>query len=202
MTSDTAPSFFAAWTRTSSRMVRGMLEANRAAATAFGMGTGRQDDDGAGRSVEDSPAPGEDLADWSVDTDVDAGGEDLAVGDGVRFSKEISDADVRAFAAASGDTNPIHLDESFAADTRFGGRIAHGGLVAGLISAALARLPGEVIYLSQDLEFLRPVRIGDRATAEVEIAEALGDGHYRLSTVVYDSDDEPAVDGEAIVLID
>ena len=67
--------------------------------------------------------------------------EVIRVGDRVRFSKTISEDDVRAFAEASGDTNRLHLDDEYAEDTRFGRRIAHGTLVGGLISAALARLP-------------------------------------------------------------
>ncbi|MUV90633.1 acyl dehydratase [Halapricum sp. CBA1109] len=132
--------------------------------------------------------------------DTETEGE-LAVGDAVEFSKTVSDADVKRFAASSGDTNPLHLDEEFAAQTRFKGRIAHGTLVGGLISAALARLPGLTIYLSQDLEFHAPVRIGDRATAECEVVEDLGRNQYRLTTTVY-TDDEVVIDGEAVVLID
>jgi acyl dehydratase len=126
----------------------------------------------------------------------------ITVGDSVSFSKPIDDADVERFALASGDTNRLHLDDEFAAEARFGGRIAHGTLVSGLISAALARLPGLTIYLSQDMEFRGPVRIGDRVTATVEIIEDLGTDQYRLSTVVSDGDDEVIIDGEAVVLID
>ncbi|MEF8977115.1 MAG: MaoC family dehydratase [Halapricum sp.] len=140
----------------------------------------------------------EELPNWHVSVETDDG---LGVGDTVTFSKTISDDDVRRFAAASGDTNPIHLDDDFASETRFGGRISHGMLVAGLISAALARLPGLTIYLSQDLEFTAPVRIGDRVTAECEIVEDLDHDQYRLSTTVTD-DDEVVVDGEATVLVD
>ena len=86
--------------------------------------------------------------------------------------------------------------------TRFGGRIVHGTLVSGLISAALARLPGLTIYLSQDLEFLKPVEIGDRLTAVVEIVEDIGNGRYRLTTSVENEDAEPVIDGEAVVIID
>jgi acyl dehydratase len=123
------------------------------------------------------------------------------VGDQVTFSKTITDADVRRFAASSGDTNPLHLDEEFAEGTRFKSRIAHGTLVGGLISAALARLPGLTIYLSQDLEFHAPVRIDDRASAECEIVEDLGRNQYRLTTTV-SVDEEVVIDGEAVVLVD
>jgi acyl dehydratase len=123
------------------------------------------------------------------------------VGDRVRFSKRLTEADVQRFATASGDTNPIHLDQEWAERTRFQGRIVHGILATGLISAALARLPGGVIYLSQDVEFRAPVRLGDRITADVELVEDLGGGRFRLRTEVLEGE-ETVIDGEAVVLID
>ena len=124
-----------------------------------------------------------------------------SVGDRFEFTKTITEGDVRRFAAASGDTNPLHLDGEFAEETRFRGRIAHGTLVGGLISAALARVPGMVIYLSQDLEFHNPVRIDDRVTAECEIVEDLGNNQYRLVTRVL-SDGDVVIDGEAVIMVD
>jgi acyl dehydratase/CBS domain-containing protein len=139
--------------------------------------------------------------DWTFSaTDPDA--EGVSVGDAVRFRKRLSAADVRSFANASGDTNRLHLDEAFAAETRFGRRIVHGTLVSGLVSAALARIPGLTIYLSQDLRFLGPVDIGEVVTAVCEVVDALGDGKYRLETAVYDGDGERVIDGEAVVLVD
>ncbi|MFC6837412.1 CBS domain-containing protein [Halomarina ordinaria] len=129
-------------------------------------------------------------------------GAPVGVGDVVRFSKDLSDDDVRSFAGASGDTNRLHLDDGFAADTRFGRRIAHGTLVAGVISAALARIPGLTVYLSQDLRFLGPVGVGETVTAVCEVAEELDEGRYRLLTAVYDEDGERVVEGEAVVLVD
>lgn len=127
----------------------------------------------------------------------------VTVGDVVEFSKPLDDEDVRAFAEASGDTNRLHLDEGYAGETRFGGRIVHGTLVAGLVSAALARLPGLTIYLSQDLSFHGPVRIGDRVTAVCEVLEELGDDRFLLTTDVYDEDEgDQIIEGEAVVLID
>jgi acyl dehydratase len=126
----------------------------------------------------------------------------VSVGDRVTFSKTLSQQDVRSFAAASGDTNRLHLEEEFAQQTRFGRRIVHGTLVGGLISAALARLPGLTIYLSQDLSFLTPVDIGDRATAICEVMEALDGGKYQLRTDVLGPDDEQVIEGEAAVLVD
>ncbi|MFC7045683.1 MaoC family dehydratase [Halobacteriaceae archaeon GCM10025711] len=138
---------------------------------------------------------------WSFERTVEDA-ESIGVGDSVRFTKVIDDDDVRSFAEASGDTNRLHLDDEFAVDTRFGNRIVHGTLVSGLISAALARLPGLTIYLSQDVRFLKPVDIGDELTAVVEVVEDIGDAQYRLSTNVYDGDDETVIEGEAVVLVD
>jgi acyl dehydratase len=126
----------------------------------------------------------------------------IDVGDVLRFSKTLAEHEVEEFADASGDTNRLHLDEDYAAGTRFGRRIVHGTLVAGIISAALARLPGLVIYLSQEVSYLGPVDIGDRVTAECEVVEDIGDRRYRLSTTVTDGDGETVVDGEAVVLAD
>jgi acyl dehydratase len=148
--------------------------------------------------VEDRLTGGIDLPEWHVERDVS---EELGIGDTVRFEKTISRRDVERFAAASGDTNPMHLDDEWAENTRFDGRIVHGILASGLLSAAIARLPGVVIYLSQDLEFRAPVRIGDAVTATVEIVEDLGDDRYRIETTAT-ADDERAIDGEAVVLID
>jgi len=123
-------------------------------------------------------------------------------GETFRFEKDITDADVEAFARASGDTNRLHLDPSFAEGSRFEGRIAHGMLVASVISATLARLPGTVIYLSQSADFVAPVDIGERVHAVVTAAESLGDGRWRLATRVFDSDDRTVVDGDAVVLVE
>jgi len=126
----------------------------------------------------------------------------IDLGDVVKFSKTLSETDVEAFADASGDTNRIHLDGDYAAKTRFGKQIAHGTLVAGTISAALARLPGLIIYLSQDTSYLGPVGIGDRVTAICEVVEDLGNERYRLTTSVTREDSTQVIDGEAVVLAD
>ncbi len=138
--------------------------------------------------------------DWEVERSI-ANEDEPTVGDTIQFSKTVSDDSLRRFANASGDTNQLHLDDEFAAQTRFGRRIVHGTLVSGLISAALARLPGLTIYLSQDLSFERPADIGERLTAEVEVLEDLGDSQYRLATQVYD-EQQRLIDGEATVLSD
>lgn len=185
---------FETWTQTSSHVVNSVMEANRAAFAAFGVSGSEKDLPGPDIEAE------ENFPTWQVSLSADSRDE-LGVGDSVEFSKTITDGDVKRFAASSGDTNPLHLDDEFAEKTRFKGRIAHGTLVGGLISAALARLPGLTIYLSQDLEFHAPVRIGDRATAECEVVEDLGRNQFRLTTKVH-TEEETVIDGEAVVLID
>jgi 3-hydroxybutyryl-CoA dehydratase len=172
-----------------------MIEANRAAVAAFSDSPDQE------TPAEEQVTPDSALMEWDIDRSIQREGT-LSVGDTIQFSKTLTERDVTRFATASGDTNPIHLDEEWAEETRFDGRIVHGTLVAGLISAALARFPGDVIYLSQDTEFLGPIRIGERAIADVEVAEDLGDDRYRLTTQILDSDEEIAIDGEATVLID
>lgn len=206
MSSASYPSLFGVWSRTSSMVFESIVEANRAAiASMGGPARGRTEDDPGdaeddpGSAVEERIAPGEDLPEWDVEFHGDEAA--LEVGDRIRFTKTLTEADVDRFAAASGDTNPIHLDDEWASETRFGGRIVHGILASGLISAALARLPGNVIYLSQDVEFRAPVRLGDRVTAEVEAVESLGGGRFRLRTLVKKGDDI-VIDGEAVILVD
>ncbi|MFC7139935.1 MaoC/PaaZ C-terminal domain-containing protein [Halosimplex aquaticum] len=128
--------------------------------------------------------------------------ESLSAGDRVEFRKTLTDDDVRKFAEATGDTNALHLNDSFAEKTRFGGRIAHGTLVSGLVSAALACLPGLSIYLSQKLKFEGPVQIGESLTAVCEIDDDLDGDRYRLTTRIENADGERVLDGTATVLVD
>ncbi|ELY46989.1 CBS domain-containing protein (plasmid) [Natronorubrum bangense] len=141
------------------------------------------------------------LSDWEFECST-VSCDQLSVGDRVEFSKTISETDVRSFATASGDTNRLHLDESYARETRFGQRIAHGTLVSGLISAALARLPGLTIYVSQDLVFLGPIGLGERVTAVCEIVGEISDRKFELTTDVLNADGERVIEGEATVLVD
>ena len=99
--------------------------------------------------------------------------EDLEVGMRRDLSKVIGDAEIEMFAALSTDHNPVHLDEDYAQQTIFGGRIAHGMLTAGLISAVIGeQLPGHgSVYLKQNLTFIAPVRPGDRVDASVCVRE-------------------------------
>ncbi len=128
---------------------------------------------------------------------------DLYVGATASWSKTITSADVQAFATLSGDDNPLHVDEAFARNTRFGRPIVHGMLVASLISAVLGRqLPGPgTIYLSQSLEFLRPVYPGDTITATVEVVRVREDKPVvTLITRCTNQNGEEVVRGEAVVL--
>ena len=129
--------------------------------------------------------------------------DELSLGQKASFTKQVTEQDVVLFAAVSGDVNPVHLDEAFAAETMFGGRIAHGMLSGAVISAALAmEMPGPgVIYLGQTLRFSRPVRIGDEVTAHLEITEKReGKGIVKLACEVVNQDGKVVVSGEATVL--
>jgi 3-hydroxybutyryl-CoA dehydratase len=99
--------------------------------------------------------------------------EKLEVGDSESFSKTVGESDIYLYAGITGDMNPVHIDEEYANQSVFGGRVAHGMLVAGFISTVIAmKLPGPgTIYQEQTLSFLAPVRIGDTITATVEIIE-------------------------------
>lgn len=130
----------------------------------------------------------------------------VKVGDKAEYERTVTFEDIQDFARVSGDTNPLHRDEAYAAKTRFGERIAHGMLSAGYISAAIGtKLAPEcvAVYLNQTLRFLRPVKIGDTVKAVAEVKET--DEEKRrvtLETVCYNQDGDPLVKGEAVVLLD
>lgn len=129
----------------------------------------------------------------------------LQAGDKALRSLTITDETIRAFADVTGDTNPVHLDDNFAAGTRFGRRIAHGMIAAGLISAALANdLPGPgTVYLNQTLKFKLPVYPGDTVTATVEVLSVRPDKPIvTLSTICTNQDDKVVLEGEAVVLFE
>lgn len=128
----------------------------------------------------------------------------LAVGSSAAISKTITETDIVLFAGLTGDLNPVHIDAVAAARSVFGGRVAHGILCGGLISAVLGmHLPGPgTIYLSQTLKFRGPVRIGDTVTARVEVVELMHDkGRARLSTTCSTQDGKVVIEGEAVVLL-
>ena len=124
----------------------------------------------------------------------------LAIGMQASFTKQVTEADIVKFADVSGDNNPVHLDEEFAKTTRFGGRIAHGMLSAGHISAVLAnQLPGPgTIYLGQTLAFKAPVKPGDVVVTTVEV-KTIEKRRVTLSTICRVGD-TVVIEGEALVM--
>ena len=130
----------------------------------------------------------------------------MSVGRVVTFTKQITARDVDLFAEASGDDQPLHLDDATAQRSRFGQRVAHGILTAGVISAAIGTklVPdGIAIYLGQTLQFQRPVMPGDTITATLEVT-ALDTERRRatLSTTCANQNQETVLTGEAQVLLD
>jgi 3-hydroxybutyryl-CoA dehydratase len=126
----------------------------------------------------------------------------VQAGDTAERTFHVSEETIEAFAQACGDRNPLHFDEAFAAETRFGGRIAHGMLTAGFISALIGNdLPGPgSVYLGQDLRFRAPVRPGDDVRCEVRVAEVDARGRATLETRAWVGD-TLVVDGTARVLL-
>lgn len=128
---------------------------------------------------------------------------ELAPGQSAQVSKTISETDVYLFAGITGDLNPAHINQRYAEETRFGGRIAHGMLSAGLISAVIGmQLPGPgTIYVKQDLKFLSPVRIGDTVTATVTVKELNQDRNRAvLETICENQDGTKLIEGQALVM--
>ena len=128
----------------------------------------------------------------------------LTVGNHASRTMTITDETIRAFADLTGDHNPVHLDDVYAAGTRFGRRIAHGMIAAGLISATLANdLPGPgTVYLGQTLQFKAPVFPGDTITATVEVKSVRPDKPIVvLATVCINQDGARVLEGEATVLV-
>ena len=127
----------------------------------------------------------------------------LNPGDQASRTTTITDEMIRAFADLTGDNNPVHLDDSYAATTRFGRRIAHGMIAAGLISAVLANdLPGPgTVYLSQTLKFKAPVYPGDTITTTVEVTNVRPDKPIvTLGTRCLNQDNAVVLEGEAVVI--
>jgi 3-hydroxybutyryl-CoA dehydratase len=127
----------------------------------------------------------------------------LQPGDKASRATTITDEMIRTFAELTGDSNPVHLDEAYAAGTRFGRRIAHGMIAAGLISAALANdLPGPgTVYVSQTLQFKAPVYPGDTITTTIEVKNVRADKPIvTLGTVCKNQEGKVVLEGEAVVL--
>ncbi|TCK08810.1 MaoC family dehydratase [Marinobacterium mangrovicola] len=130
--------------------------------------------------------------------------EDLEVGMSASFAKTISESDVYLFAGISGDNNPMHVNEEYASQTPFGGRIVHGMFSAALISTvAGTRLPGPgCIYVDQQIKFRAPVHIGDTARASITVTEI----NERRARIICRTDvhvgDKLVATGEATFMVD
>jgi len=131
--------------------------------------------------------------------------EDMKEGQSAVLAKTVTDADVVIFAGISMDTNPMHVNEEFASNTMFKGRIAHGMLGASLISAVFGtKFPGAgCIYVSQSLKFKAPVKIGDTMVARVTVTkmtEKKHNGFVEFETIVTVGDTK-VIEGEAMLLV-
>ena len=127
------------------------------------------------------------------------------IGQRASFTKTVTESDVTTFAGLIGDFNPIHVDAEYARKSRFGQRVAHGLFTVGLISAVLGnKLPGPgAINLSQQIEFLAPVFIGDTITAIVEVSAWRPDKRIiTLKTDAYNQDEAQVVTGKAVLLVE
>ena len=128
---------------------------------------------------------------------------EMKVGESASHSKTITETDVYLFAGITGDLNPAHVNEHASIATPFGGRIAHGILSAGLVSAVLAmQLPGPgTIYLGQELKFTKPVRFGDTVTATCTVNELIPEKNIaKLDTICTNQNGEVVVKGVATVM--
>jgi 3-hydroxybutyryl-CoA dehydratase len=129
--------------------------------------------------------------------------EDLKPGMSASFGKTVTDADIVMFAGISGDTNPVHLDQTFAEQTPFKARIAHGMLSAGFISAVLGtKLPGPgAIYMSQNLRFKAPVKIGDTVTATCTVTEVIPEKRRAVLSTICKVGETVVIEGEAMIMV-
>lgn len=129
--------------------------------------------------------------------------EDLSVGQSAIFAKTVTEADIAAFAGVSGDFNPVHVNQEFASQTMFKGRIAHGMLSAAFISTVFGmKLPGPgCIYVSQLLKFKAPVKIGDTVTARVEVTTLTPEKKFATFKTTCTVGDKVVLDGEATLMV-
>lgn len=129
--------------------------------------------------------------------------EDLSIGQSAESANAVTEAVVAAFADVSGDRNPVHLDPAFAAGTPFKERIAHGMLSAAYISALIGmHLPGPgAIYVSQTLQFRRPVKLGATVTTRVEIKALDAEKARATLACVCAVDGKPVLEGEAVIMV-
>ncbi|HOO31625.1 MAG TPA: MaoC family dehydratase [Thermotogota bacterium] len=129
--------------------------------------------------------------------------KEIKVGDSFSMDFKVTDEKVLGFADVSGDNNPVHVDDEFAKNTRFGKRIAHGMLITSFISKVLGRdFPGDgTIYVSQEVKFKRPVFIDDIVTVKIEVIEKRDEkNRLILSTDVFNAEGKKVIEGQAEVL--
>lgn len=126
----------------------------------------------------------------------------IKIGDKASFTRTIRSEDIYTYAEVSGDDNPVHIDETYAKNSIFGERIAHGFHIGSFISATIGKyLPGNgTIYLSQSMQFRAPVKIGDVITANVEIIGFPKDNRVLLKTICTRQDGKEVITGEALVI--
>lgn len=130
--------------------------------------------------------------------------KEIEIGESASITKTITEADVINFAGIIGDFNPIHVDQEFASNTVFGGRLAHGMLTASFISTLMGRcMPGtNGLYLSQEVKFLKPVLIGDTITAYAEVIEKVEEKRRLIiKTIVTNQRGETVIDGKAVTMV-
>jgi 3-hydroxybutyryl-CoA dehydratase len=129
--------------------------------------------------------------------------EDLKIGQTSLYARTVTEADIVLFAGISGDTNPVHINELFASNTMFSGRIAHGMLTASFISTVIGtRLPGPgAIYVSQSLRFKAPVRVGDTVEARATITGLVPERRRATLSTVVSVGDKVVLEGEAVVMV-
>jgi 3-hydroxybutyryl-CoA dehydratase len=129
--------------------------------------------------------------------------DQMEIGDKASFTKTVTEADVVNYAGVTGDFNPAHINEEYAKKTMFKGRIAHGMLGAGFISAVLGtKLPGPgAIYISQDLQFTAPVKINDTVTATAEVIEKDEEKNkVTIKTTCKNQEEKVVIKGEAVLM--
>jgi len=129
--------------------------------------------------------------------------EDLSIGMSATYSRVVTQDDVAQFARLTGDTNPVHLDQAYAAETPFKRRIVHGMLTAGYISTVLGtKLPGEgAIYMSQTLKFLAPVHHGDTVVARAEVVDLNAEKSRAVMACTCHVGDRLVLEGEALLKV-
>ena len=129
--------------------------------------------------------------------------EDIEEGMKDAYAKTITNADIITFAGISGDINPVHLNHEFASETMFEGQIAHGMLTASFISTVIGtKLPGPgCIYVSQNLRFKAPVKVGDTVTAICTVRKKIPEKHMIEMETVCSVGGKPVLDGDATILV-